>query len=66
VDGQFALEDLGSSNGCWVSGNKIAGKHILRDGDLVELGLWRATFSSGRSSEKEEPPPVALNKTAER
>ncbi len=66
VDGQFVLEDLGSSNGCRVSGNKIAGKRILRDGDLVEIGLWRATFSSGRSSEKDEPPPVAPNKTSER
>ncbi len=33
----FLLEDLNSANGTFVHGNAV-GKHILRDGDLIQLG----------------------------
>lgn len=32
------LEDLGSSNGTWVNGSPLAGRSLLRHGDVVSLG----------------------------
>jgi pSer/pThr/pTyr-binding forkhead associated (FHA) protein len=36
--GQVVLRDLGSTNGTWVNGRRIAEPVQLRDGDLVRLG----------------------------
>jgi hypothetical protein len=36
--GSIFIEDLGSSNGTLVNGDKIAGKHALKDGDLISMG----------------------------
>jgi predicted component of type VI protein secretion system len=38
------IEDLGSSNGTVVNGNRISGRWRLRDGDEVVLGATVATF----------------------
>ena len=35
---QFLLEDLGSSNGTFVNGERISGPQVLRNGDLISLG----------------------------
>ncbi|MCP4357572.1 MAG: FHA domain-containing protein [Chloroflexi bacterium] len=35
---QFAIEDLGSTNGTFVNGQRCAGLTPLKDGDVVELG----------------------------
>ena len=32
------LEDIGSSNGTWVNGSQLAGRRLLRHGDVVSLG----------------------------
>jgi DNA-binding winged helix-turn-helix (wHTH) protein len=37
-DGRATLEDLGSKNGTFVDGVRVAGPRGLRDGDLVRLG----------------------------
>jgi len=42
-DGPF-ISDLGSRNGTSVSGQKIAGSHALRDGEVIEVGTTRFTF----------------------
>jgi predicted component of type VI protein secretion system len=33
-----AVEDLGSSNGTYVNGDRIDGVHVLHDGDVVRFG----------------------------
>jgi pSer/pThr/pTyr-binding forkhead associated (FHA) protein len=37
-----AIEDLGSTNGTWVNGERISGAHRLRMGDVVRFGntIW--------------------------
>ena len=37
VHNQWMIQDLGSTNGCVVNGNRIT-SHQLREGDLLELG----------------------------
>jgi len=37
-DGRPAILDLGSRNGTWVNGNRIAGQTTLKAGDRVEIG----------------------------
>ena len=37
-DGQFFVEDLGSTNGTFVNGSKIAGPAPLRRGDRLKIG----------------------------
>ena len=34
----YSLEDLGSSNGTFVNGNKISGAFLLKDGDEIGFG----------------------------
>ena len=37
-DGQPMLEDLGSTNGSFLNGNKVAGTKLLHPGDRVQIG----------------------------
>ena len=37
-DGDYVLEDLGSTNGSYANGQRLMGPHRLRHGDLVLLG----------------------------
>jgi hypothetical protein len=34
----FILEDLGSTNGTYVNGQRLLGPHILRAGEVIQLG----------------------------
>lgn len=36
--GTVAIEDLGSKNGTFVNGERIAGRQVLRDGDRIQIG----------------------------
>ncbi len=36
--GGYVLEDLGSTNGTFVNGQRLMGPHVLRPGELVMLG----------------------------
>jgi predicted component of type VI protein secretion system len=36
--GKFVLEDLGSTNGTFVNGQRLAGPVVLKPGDVVSLG----------------------------
>jgi adenylate cyclase len=42
-DGRFLLRDLGSLNGTYVSGSRVA-EHILRHGDQLVLGSTHLTY----------------------
>jgi predicted component of type VI protein secretion system len=36
--GGYVVEDMGSTNGTTVNGQRLTGPHLLRDGDVVTLG----------------------------
>ena len=38
ADGRHRLRDLGSSNGTWINGQRLAGMHTLAAGDLIQIG----------------------------
>jgi pSer/pThr/pTyr-binding forkhead associated (FHA) protein len=37
-DGQWTIEDLGSTNGTWLKGHRLDKREALRSGDVVSLG----------------------------
>ena len=41
------VEDLGSSNGTWVNKDKIVGRVLLKERDIVKIGRARLTFHAG-------------------
>jgi hypothetical protein len=43
----FSLHDLDSMNGTAVNGRRITGRHLLRDGDVIEVGHTRLRFVQG-------------------
>jgi predicted component of type VI protein secretion system len=69
--GNFALKDLGSTNGTFVNGQRVIGPRILQPGDTITLGENisltfeavpfdpNATQVSSTSPLSEEPPPVS-------
>jgi phosphoserine phosphatase RsbU/P len=45
VDDEFVLVDLGSANGTFVNGRRIAGPTRLRDGDTIAVGAVSIRFA---------------------
>jgi len=43
----FTLRDLGSLNGTYVNGERVAGERDLRHGDDIALGQTRARYDDG-------------------
>src|SRR5436190_7049393 len=64
ANGQFLIEDLGSTNGTYVNGERIVGAQILKPGDTLEMGDTKLTVEAlGAPSDKVispggEPPAV--------
>lgn len=68
--GKYVLEDLGSTNGTFVNGQRLTGQVVLKPGDVVSLGEQivlmydvintdpGATIASPRQSVRVAPPPV--------
>jgi len=68
--GKYVVEDLGSTNGTFVNGQRLAGPVVLKPGDVVSLGEQivlmydainndsGATLAAPRKSARVEPPPV--------
>ena len=68
--GKYVLEDLGSTNGTFVNGQRLAGPVVLKSGDVVSLGEQivlmydainqdpGATIASPRHATRVTPPPV--------
>jgi len=50
TDGRATIEDLGSKNGTFVRGAKIAAPAELADGDTLEVGSVRLLFRTSASS----------------
>jgi FHA domain len=42
-DGVWLL-DLGSTNGTWVNGERMDGRHRLKDGDVIRIGQTELRF----------------------
>lgn len=51
TDGQFYLEDVGSVNGTFLNGERVAARAKLRSGDLLRLGTVILRFEAARASE---------------
>jgi hypothetical protein len=45
-NGQFLIEDLGSTNGTYVNGERILGAQVLKAGDVVEMGDTKLTVEA--------------------
>jgi len=45
----WVIADLGSKNGTFVFGQTVS-RHVLRDGDMVQLGQTQVTFRAGKMS----------------
>jgi FHA domain len=54
--GMVAVEDLGSTNGTYVNGQRLAGPHVLQPGDQVQVGQTVLRYESVPAS---SPVPVA-------
>lgn len=52
------LEDLGSRNGTWVNGARVAGPVDLADGDEVMFGTYRAVFRTTTGESPTCSPPA--------
>jgi len=57
-NGSIYVEDLGSSNGTRVNGERIGGKRRIRPGDLVQIGDWDLALEGPLAEAAEPPPPV--------
>jgi hypothetical protein len=68
--GKYVVEDLGSTNGTFVNGQRLSGPVVLKPGDVVSLGEQivlmydainmdpGATLAAPRRSARVEPPPT--------
>lgn len=68
--GKYVLEDLGSTNGTFVNGQRLAGPVVLKSGDVISLGEQivlmfdsinqdpGATVAVSRKAVRAEPPHV--------
>ena len=45
--GRFFIEDLNSLTGIRVNGEKIAGKRLLRQGDLIQISKYDLSLQAG-------------------
>ena len=50
----FMIEDVGSRNGTFVNSEKLTGKRLLVEGDLVRLGKIILTFNLAEDVQKKQ------------
>src|SRR5919204_444388 len=56
-DGSVVLEDLGSTNGTYVNGQRITGPVTLRGGERVRIGDTELNFRNGAVAPQTQPSP---------
>src|SRR5262245_25203828 len=49
-DGAYSVEDLGSSNGTFVNGQRVQGRTALREDDLLQVGPYVLALRADRAS----------------
>jgi len=54
---QYIIEDLDSTHGTFVNGQRLAAPQFLKDHDIVIMGEARLTFVSERQPSTEQTPP---------
>lgn len=59
----FVLEDLGSSNGTFVNGQKLSGRHTLKSGDEIRLGRAITLKYEAPEAETSEPDATMIRST---
>ena len=57
ADGSVLLEDLGSTNGTYVNGQRITGPVTLRGGERVRIGDTELNFRNGAVAPQTQPSP---------
>ncbi len=53
----MVLQDLGSMNGTYINGERVAGSRMLRHGDEIRLGNTTLLFDDGTTRFHAAPPP---------
>jgi predicted component of type VI protein secretion system len=51
--GGYILEDLGSTNGTAVNGERLTSRHVMREGEIISLGEHVALVFESLSDDKE-------------
>lgn len=57
-EGQYLVEDTGSSNGTYVNGARITGPTLLGEEDLLQIGPYVLTLRPDRPSTQPDPDPI--------
>lgn len=61
----FYINDLESTNGTFVNGQRVQGRHLLRNNDEVWVGDTVIMFRDPEATMKGTPPPVARHRVLE-
>jgi pSer/pThr/pTyr-binding forkhead associated (FHA) protein len=48
-DGHYIVEDKGTETGTFVNRRKVAGRQMLKDGDIIDVGKATIVFSEGNT-----------------
>ena len=43
-----SVEDLGSTNGTYVNGQRLVGSQLLQPGDVITIGQTQLTYEAAR------------------
>src|SRR5207302_2310272 len=54
-DGHFYIEDLNSFTGIRLNGEKIHGKALVREGDLIQISEYDLSLQAGPDEQPKEP-----------
>ncbi len=60
-NGSITIEDLGSYNGVWINGEKIAARAPVKEGDLIEIGDYDLALEGSAAQEADTNPTAKLD-----